>query len=106
MADSFVDVYGFGSFFSNDEFEDVDLVLVHANAENASCRLAIACKKELLKRLHRAHITMLSHAEERSLNFLVRACALKVGEISNDAIAQGADAIACQLHEVRRSVLE
>lgn len=80
-----VTVYGFGSAFDDAKAaRDVDLLVVHKGTDLASCQLAIACKRQLAESIERAHITMLSEAEEAHFDFIKTAQAVRLGTISED----------------------
>lgn len=80
-----VTVYGFGSAFDNKQAAyDIDLLVVHQGTDLASCQLAIACKRRLAESIERAHITMLSNAEEAHFEFIRTAQAVCLGTIRED----------------------
>lgn len=73
-------IYGFGSFFRGAEiFNDIDFLIIHTSIDKTSCKVAIECKKLILKKIKKSHITMLSHQEEESLNFIKKSNALFLG---------------------------
>lgn len=73
-------VLGFGSFFRADEnYNDVDLLVVHDDNSTPSCHLAIRCKQHLVDAISGAHVTMLSENEERQLNFTRSSNAIELG---------------------------
>jgi len=75
-------VYGFGSAFRDKKAAlDVDLLVVHQGTDPAACQLAIACKRRLAESVVRAHITMLSGAEEAHFEFIKTARAVCLGTI-------------------------
>lgn len=80
-----VTIYGFGSAFDNKKAAyDIDLLVVHQGTDLASCQLAIACKRRLAQSIERAHITMLSNAEEVHFEFIRTAQAVCLGTIRED----------------------
>lgn len=79
-----VSVYGFGSAFCKKESSrDVDLLILHDDISQDSCKYAIKCKSLLAYRISNAHITMLSRTEVLQFNFINVAKASYVGSIRN-----------------------
>lgn len=79
---SYVEVYGFGSYFNGStDYGDIDLLLVHNDRSKESCSLAISCKRELQAILQNLHITMLSKQAERSFSFKLTAQVKYLGRI-------------------------
>ena len=79
---SYIEVYGFGSFFNgNTDYDDIDLLLVHDDRSKESCALAISCKRQLQAMLQNLHVTMLSKQAERSFSFKITAQANHLGRI-------------------------
>lgn len=77
-----VTVYGFGSAFGTaDAAQDVDLLIVHNGTDQASCLMAIQCKRHVAASVARAHITMLSDVEEAHFHFVKTARAVCLGTI-------------------------
>lgn len=73
-------IYGFGSFFNGSEnFNDVDLLIIHGSNSYESCLNAIVLKLEILSRIANAHVTMLSKTEEYKFNFIEKAMAIPLG---------------------------
>jgi hypothetical protein len=80
-------VYGFGSFFNGKaQPHDIDLLLLHRSTDFESCKFAIECKAQLKLALPSADIVMLSQAEAKGLNFLKRAKAVKLTDLSSDSM--------------------
>lgn len=70
------DVYGFGSYFKGESnFNDVDILIVHNSNSFESCKVAISLKKNLLARIDKVSVTMLSKSEESEVNFIEKASA-------------------------------
>lgn len=79
---SYVEVYGFGSFFNgNIDYSDIDLLLVHDDRSKESCAHAIRCKRELKAILQNLHVTMLSKQAELSFSFTLTTQAKHLGRI-------------------------
>ena len=77
-------VYGFGSYFETPETaKDIDLLILHESTAERSCEFALRCKTALLKSEPRAHITILSKAEEKQTGFIATANAQLVGTIQS-----------------------
>ena len=82
-----VTIYGFGSAFGDpDAANDVDLLIVHHGTDQASCMMAIQCKRRLAASVARAHITMLSDVEEAHFQFIKTARAVCLGTIREGRI--------------------
>ncbi|MFC3440116.1 hypothetical protein ACFOKF_02710 [Sphingobium rhizovicinum] len=91
-------VYGFGSFFSGGpKPHDIDLLLVHRSANLESCRFAIDCKAQIKSALPSADIVMLSEAEAKSLDFVERAKAVKLENLSAESMDADVQALASRL---------
>ena len=70
------EIYGFGSYFKGAEtFNDIDILIVHNSTNYESCLEAISLKRDLIARVEKASITMLSKSEEAELNFISKASA-------------------------------
>lgn len=83
---NYVDVYGFGSFFSESIlFKDIDLLLVHTDRSKNSCIFAIECKRKFHVAIENLHITMLSKQAERSFLFLEKIQAQYLGRVEECA---------------------
>jgi len=96
-----VTVYGFGSAFVDAKAaRDVDLLIVHQRTDLASCQLAIACKRRLAESIERAHITMLSEAEEAHFGFLKTARAEGLGAIREAYFDVALTALDAVLHKL------
>ena len=96
-----VTIYGFGSAFDNKKTAyDIDLLVVHQGTDLASCQLAIACKRRLAESIERAHITMLSEAEEAHFGFLKTARAEGLGAIREDYFDVDLTALDAVLHKL------
>lgn len=81
----FVTVYGFGSAFGEARAaNDIDLLIVHQGLDPEACQLAIACKRQLIDSVPRAHITMLADREETHLQFIKTARAVILGTIREE----------------------
>ena len=79
-----LDIYGFGSFFSEDtKYQDIDLLIIHKSAEYKSCQLAIWCKRMLISKIDKADITLLTKNEEYQHSFLMKSNALIIGKVCN-----------------------
>jgi hypothetical protein len=65
---------------------DVDLLVVHENIEQRSCRLAISCKREFIRVVSNAHVTLLSKPEESQLHFVASSQAKFLGTINERSI--------------------
>jgi hypothetical protein len=77
-----VEIFGFGSFFRNKKVtSDIDLLLLHQNTSEKSCRFVINCKSILLMTVPHSDITILSKAEETQNNFIQKAGAHHLGRI-------------------------
>ncbi len=82
MKRNYVDVYGFGSYFNGDnQFCDIDLVVIHNNRTIESCAMAIFCKRTMQNFNSKFHITMLSIEAEKSFDFLAKANARHIDRI-------------------------
>jgi hypothetical protein len=91
-------VYGFGSFFSGkDKPRDIDLLLVHRSTDMKSCKFAIDCKERLRSAIPLADIVLLSAAEAESLNFIERAKAVRLGNLSFESMDADVEVLAGQL---------
>ncbi|MFB2596129.1 hypothetical protein ACEYYB_14965 [Paracoccus sp. p4-l81] len=96
-----VTIYGFGSAFDNKKAAyDIDLLVVHQGTDLASCQLAIECKRRLTESIERAHITMLSEAEEAHFGFIKTARALRLGAIREDCFDVDLTALDAVLHKL------
>jgi Nucleotidyltransferase domain len=83
MKRNYVDVYGFGSYFSGDnQFSDIDIAIIHNHRTIESCAMAISCKRTILNFNSKFHITMLSTEAEKSFNFLAKANARHIERIA------------------------
>lgn len=70
------EVYGFGSYFKGSKvFNDIDILIVHNSNERKSCLEAISLKNNLIEKIDKVSITMLSKSEEVGLNFISKASA-------------------------------
>lgn len=91
-------VYGFGSFFKGKTRpSDIDLLLVHRSTDFASSKFAIDCKAQIKSALPSAYIVMLSQAEAESLDFLERAKAIKLANVSVESMDADVRALASRL---------
>lgn len=83
-------IYGFGSYFKGSEiFNDIDLLIVHESLDRDSCLDAIRLKIEIIARIDKADIVLLSMAEETQFNFIKVASAIPLvvcESIFNDEI--------------------
>jgi len=96
-----VTIYGFGSAFDDAKApRDVDLLIVHQGTDLASCQLAIECKRRLAESIDRAHITMLSEAEEAHFEFIKTARAVRLGAIREDYFNVDLTALDAELHKL------
>ncbi len=93
-----VAVYGFGSFFNGKARpRDIDLLLVHRSTDSESCKFAIDCKAQIKSELPAADVVMLSQAEAESLDFLERAKAIKLDNVSAATMEADVRALANRL---------
>lgn len=91
-------VYGFGSFFNGKARpHDIDLLLVHRSTDLASSKFAIECKAQIKSELPAADVVMLSQAEAESLDFLERAKAIKLDNVSAATMEADVRALASRL---------
>lgn len=75
-------IYGFGSFFNNkNEFQDIDLLILHQSTSYESCKFSIWCKKYLVANTSGADITILSRLEERQFSFIRKSKAKYLGNV-------------------------
>jgi hypothetical protein len=80
-------VFGFGSHFNQGaNSRDIDLLVVHENIGESSCRLAIECRQELIRMVSKAHVSLLSKSEERQLDFVAASKAKYLGSIKENSI--------------------
>ena len=94
----YVTVFGFGSHFDKiDSAEDIDLLVVHDNVSTESCALAIHCKRCLIGRISKAHVTMLSATEEEHFGFIVEAKAVRLGTVRASHLNEDT-AVLCSQH--------
>jgi hypothetical protein len=79
-------IFGFGSFFRKGPgfANDIDLLLLHRTVDFESIEFAIGCKKMIRGTLPKAHVVMLSDAEERERDFIRRSSAVFLAEIESD----------------------
>lgn len=78
------EVFGYGSYFKKDlQFNDIDLLIVHSDKDEASCRFAISVKNLLISKIANADVTMLSADEERDLGFMGCTKAVKLGKVES-----------------------
>lgn len=95
---SSVTVYGFGSAFGDtDAAIDVDLLIIHSNKGCESCRLATHCKQILSDHIGRAHITMLSVAEEAHFKFIETARAILLGHLRESYLQKDVETLVSQI---------
>ncbi|WP_048649058.1 hypothetical protein [Nitratireductor soli] len=95
-----VTVYGFGSSFTYGvAADDVDLLIIHPDADAASCELAIQCKRRLMEHIARAHVTMLSVSEEAHFQFIKRARAVRLGTMRKSHLDEDFEVL---LAEIRK----
>jgi hypothetical protein len=89
-----VELYGFGSFFkSNNEFRDIDILILHQSTLYESCKFSLWCKKYLLANLAGADITILSKSEERQLTFIEKSKAKYLGNVNEGSAKNDLDII-------------
>lgn len=82
-----VEVYGFGSFFGrHGKAHDIDILLVHENITESSCKFAIHCKSILKTYFSQAHVTILSDEEEQNLSFKEIGNAMWLGLLRADSL--------------------
>ncbi len=91
-------VYGFGSFFNGKARpRDIDLLLLHRSTDLESSKFAIDCKAQIKSEIPAADIVMLSQAEAESLDFLGRAKAIKLQNVSAATMEADVRALASRL---------
>ena len=80
-------IYGFGSYFRKEiqNFNDIDILILHPNCSILSCSYAIQLKKKLLEKMEGLDIVMLSESEEKQLKFIDKSNAVFIGVV-NDLI--------------------
>jgi hypothetical protein len=83
-------VYGFGSYFNDGPVtaNDVDFLILHEQQDQKSIDFALECKRILLETIPRADVVILSSSEERHFNFIERARANFLMEVSPISFAQ------------------
>jgi hypothetical protein len=79
-----VELYGFGSYFERRQahYNDIDLLIIHADDSAESIELALLCKRGLMAVIPTPHITTLSSNEERELDFKVKCKAIPLGVVN------------------------
>ncbi|WP_438275892.1 hypothetical protein [Nitrobacter sp.] len=79
------DLYGFGSFFSdqNSSPRDVDLLIVHQRIDNSSINFAIHCKAAIKGLIPCADTVLLSTFEEQELAFLQKCSGKFLGRLTD-----------------------
>lgn len=90
-------VFGFGSFFSQREHRDIDLLIVHQDVTTYSIGLAIEAKSLLLAQSSRFDVVLLSEMEERSLDFTRKSNAVALGSLSDADLPLQIERLAKQL---------
>lgn len=83
-----VAVYGFGSFFSNQQVaQDIDILILHDEISYVSARFASLVKKSCKSAIPFSDIVMLSKKEEQDTSFIKMSKATYIGDISYNSIA-------------------
>lgn len=79
------DLYGFGSFFSdqNSSPRDIDLLIVHQRIDSSSINFAIQCKAAVNNLIPNADTVLLSRFEERELAFLQKCSGKFLGRLTD-----------------------
>lgn len=93
-------VFGFGSYFhGQQQYGDVDILIVHARSEAKSCEFAIRCKRHLLSCILDADITILSENEEQNISFIKKSGALYIGRVNEQNSGEGLNTIMEKIHQ-------
>jgi hypothetical protein len=88
------EIFGFGSHFVSQAIaNDIDLLIVHEDIGEESCRFAIRCKSELIRIVANAHVTMLSKSEESKLQFVAASNAKLLGTVEANSICSNVASI-------------
>ena len=75
-------VFGFGSYFTSKlPYRDIDILIVHDSASLKSCLKAIELKRNIIKEIHNAKITMLSKTAEEDFSFIKVSRAILLDQI-------------------------
>jgi hypothetical protein len=79
-----VDLYGFGSFFSdqNSSPRDIDLLIVHQSIDSSSINFAIDCKAAIKSLIPSADTVVLSTSEEQELAFVQKCSGKFLGRLT------------------------
>jgi len=87
-------IYGFGSFFNNKEnFNDIDLLIIHDSTSYISRKFSLLCKKYLISRICNAHITILSKSGEVQHNFIQKSNPVFLGIVNEISWLEDIDLI-------------
>lgn len=80
-----VDLYGFGSFFSDKNFSprDVDLLIMHQRIDSSSINFALHCKAAIKSLIPSADTVVLSIFEEQELAFLQKCSGKFLGRLTD-----------------------
>ena len=80
-----VDLYGFGSFFSDQGSvpRDVDLLVLHRRIDRSSINFAIQCKALIKSLIRNADVVILSKSEEQELAFLWKCSGKLLGMVAD-----------------------
>lgn len=97
-------VYGFGSyFFSENPYRDVDILIVHGSEAFESCMRAIELKKNILREVKGAHISILSKSAEAHFDFVFTSSAILLGIVDENDFTLSIDKIISKLEAVRKT---
>lgn len=84
MDEEILRLYGFGSFFNfKITTTDIDFLIIHSDITRISCEKAIVLKKNILKLVCNADVTMLSNKEEYKMDFILKSKAILLGSINS-----------------------
>lgn len=77
-------VYGFGSYFQKkDTFNDIDILIVHLESDEASCHEAISLKNSMKIEMPIVDISILSKSAEIEFNFINKSRAALIYKYDN-----------------------
>jgi hypothetical protein len=78
-------IYGFGSYFSSDKsYRDIDILIIHESGAYESCRQAIELKKNILREIEGAHVSILSKSAEEHFDFIYTSRAVFLGIVDEN----------------------
>lgn len=80
-----VDLYGFGSFFSDHGSvpRDVDILILHQQVDSSSINFAIHCKAMIKSLIPNVDVVILSKSEEQELAFLRKCSGKLLGKVTD-----------------------